>query len=86
MKTKLFLSFLLSFYFCLLSSQVPQGFNYQAIARDGSGDPIINTTLPVKIAVLSDTTATPFVIWEELHSGIKTNGFGLFTLVIGTGV
>jgi len=84
MKTKLFLSSLLSFYFCLLSSQVPQGFNYQAIARDGSGNILANLTLPVRISIQSDSTGTT-VYWEELHSSVTSNNFGLITLVVGRG-
>jgi hypothetical protein len=56
MKAKLLLSALLSFIFCLLSSQVPQGFNYQAIARDGSGIALANQALPVKIAIQTSLT------------------------------
>ena len=85
MKTKLFLSTLLSFYFCLLSSQVPQGFNYQAFAGNDSGNPLINKDLQVKISILSDTIL-PVIVWEELHSTIKTTDRGIFSLVVGSGV
>jgi uncharacterized protein (TIGR02145 family) len=84
MKAKILLTLLLSYNFCLLSSQVPQGFNYQAIARDASGNPIINTALPVTITIQSDSLGGT-IFWEELHSSVTTNGFGLFTLVIGKG-
>jgi hypothetical protein len=84
MKTKLILSALLSFYFCGLSSQVPQGFNYQAIARDVSGNPIISTSLPVTITIQSDSLGG-IIFWKELHSSVVTNGFGLFTLILGSG-
>jgi hypothetical protein len=85
MKTKLLLSSLLSFFFYLLSSQVPQGFNYQAIARDASGNPIINTVLPVRITIQSDSLGgTTF--WIEEHSSVTTNNFGLFTLILGKGI
>jgi hypothetical protein len=88
MKTKLLLSALLSFYFCLLSSQVPQGFNYQAIARDGSGNPIANATIKVMLSILSDTTGfylsgSGTYIWEEEQTNVKTNAFSLFTVVLG---
>lgn len=59
----------------------PQGFNYQAIARDGSGNAITARDLKVKIGILSDTV-TNNLIWEEEHS-VRTNGYGLFTLVVG---
>jgi hypothetical protein len=83
MKTKLFLTSLLSFIFCLLSSQIPQGINYQAVARSNAGA-IMNTALQVKASILSDTLA-PVIVWEELHSAVKTNGSGVFGIVIGTG-
>ena len=70
-----------------LTAQVPDGFNYQAVARDGSGLPLVNKTIQVKISILSDTagfhlTGTGTYIWEEQQS-TKTNSVGLFTLVIG---
>ncbi len=85
MKTKLLLSTLFTFVFYLLSSQIPQGFNYQAIARDASGNPIINTLLPVRITIQSDSLGGT-ICWIEEHSSVTTNGFGLFTLILGKGV
>jgi hypothetical protein len=86
MKTKLLFTLLLSFSFYLLSSQVPQGFNYQAVAKSGTtGAVITSATLQVKISFLSDTI-TPVIVWEELHSSVKTNLSGVFNIVIGSGV
>jgi hypothetical protein len=85
MKTKLLLSFLLSFIFYLLSSQIPQGFNYQAIARDGSGNILPNTPLQAMLYIQSLSTGGT-IFWKELHASVTTNSFGLFTLTIGTGV
>ncbi len=85
MKTKLLLTTLFTFVFYLLSSQVPQGFNYQAIARDASGNPIINTLMPVRITIQSDSLGGT-ICWIEEHSSVSTNGFGLFTLILGKGV
>lgn len=69
-------------------SQVPQGFNYQAIARDGSGNPIAGATISVRLSILTDTTGfyatgAGTYLWEETHSNVKTNAFGLFTVVLG---
>ena len=93
MKTKPSLNFyLLSFVFYLVLalrpapcalSQVPQGFNYQAIARDGSGNPI-STPIDVKIAILSSTDDAD-VIWEEEHLGVDPDDHGLFSIVVGQG-
>ena len=84
MKTKLSLTLLLSFIFCLLASQVPQGFSYQALAQTSTGAPVANSTIQVKMGILSDTL-TPVIIWEELHPTVKTNPNGVFSIVIGTG-
>lgn len=60
---------------------VPQGFNYQAIARNISGSPIANTPVKVRIGILSDTINN-VMVWQEEHT-LTTNSYGLFTLVIG---
>jgi len=70
--------------FSPLFSQVPQGFNYQAVLGDASGNPVRNTDIKVKISVLSDTII-PVIIWEELHPAVKTGGNGAFSLTLGAG-
>ena len=65
-------------------SQIPQGFNYQAVAHNSAGAPVMNATIQVKAGILSDTIA-PGIVWEELHSTVKTNAYGVFSLVIGSG-
>jgi hypothetical protein len=88
MKTKLSLTTLLFTFSFLISpclAQVPQGFNYQAIARDGSGNILPNTALQAMLYVQSLSTGGT-IFWKELHSSITTNSFGLFTLTVGTGV
>jgi hypothetical protein len=82
MKTKLSLTALLSFTFYLLSSQVPQGFTYQAVARNGN-TPIMNTTMPVRITI-QDSLGTQ-IFWQELHSSASSNNFGVINLVLGRG-
>jgi len=87
MKTKLLFVFLIILPSSLFS-QVPQGFNYQAIARDGTGNPLISKDIQVRISILSDTTGfysngSGTYIWEEQHA-VHTNNIGLFNLVIGT--
>jgi|WetSurMetagenome_2_1015567.scaffolds.fasta_scaffold00047_12 hypothetical protein len=86
MKTKLSLIILFLFTnICILFSQVPQGFNYQAIARDGSGNVLANTTLQVMIYIRSSSTGGT-LFWQELHNPVETNSLGLFNIVLGTGV
>ncbi len=63
--------------------QTPHGFNYQAVARETTGNIIANEDLIVKIGLLTDTINNIYV-WEEQHS-VKTNPAGVFNLVVGTG-
>jgi hypothetical protein len=84
MKTKLILLILVSFIFCLTEAQIPQGFNYQAVARDPvSGNSIVNTPMPVRLTIQSETADTIF--WQEEHSSVVTNDFGLINVVVGKG-
>lgn len=70
---------------CLyVMAQVPKGINYQAVINNSAGAPVANATLQVKAAILSDTIL-PVVVWEELHSSVKTDASGVLGLVIGTG-
>jgi hypothetical protein len=69
--------------FSVIAGQVPRGFNYQAIARDGSNIPI-TSTIQVRIGFQTDTLLSTY-IWEELHSTVKPNSTGVFSLVIGSG-
>jgi len=62
-------------------TQAPQGFNYQAVARDVSGNILTDAPLSVKIGILSGS-ATGTLVWEEVHLD-TTSSLGLFTLNIG---
>lgn len=84
MKAKLSLSALLSLVCCLSFSQIPQGFNYQAVARDATGQIIVSATIPVRIAIQTSQTGGT-TLWEEEHLSVTTNQFGVLNLVIGTG-
>ena len=63
------------------SQNVPQGINYQAIARDTNGNEITNQSLTVRFTLHAGTGTIDF---QETHS-VTTNQFGLFTAVIGQG-
>src|SRR5271157_2507064 len=65
-------------------AQVPQGLNYQAVARDASGALVKNQNINVRLSIISGTP-TGTVKWQETHF-LSTNNFGLFTLIIGKGV
>lgn len=64
-------------------SDPPQGFNYQAVARDASGQVLTHQDIALKITLSSkaDSLVKPYT---EIHE-VKTDGLGLFRLVIGRG-
>ena len=74
---------LTSLLFCVITfaQSVPQGINYQAVARDASGEVLSNDTLTIQFSVISDIT-TSAVSWQETHTVI-TNDYGLYTAIIG---
>lgn len=67
-----------------VSAQAPQGINYQAVARDNSGAILPNATLQVRYSIISDVPNN-IVEYQEVHSNVATNNYGLFTAVIGQG-
>ncbi len=78
---------LLTFLFVSISvcliAQAPNAFKYQAVARDGSGELIINTTVSFQISLLQ-ASPTGTVVYSETHN-LLTNDFGLVNIEIGNG-
>ena len=60
-------------------SQIPQGFNYQAIARDGDGN-LITESFWLKLEIQTLTADTIF--WIEEHT-VTPNEYGLISFVVG---
>jgi len=77
---------LTSVLFCAITfaQSVPQGINYQAVARDSNGDVLMNQALTIQFSVISDIT-TSAVSWQETHT-VSTNNYGLYTAIIGQGI
>ena len=67
-----------------LFAQVPQGFSYQAIYRDGQGNVISNQSVNVTLKII-DSIANGKELYSELHN-TQTNEFGLVVLTVGKGV
>lgn len=65
----------------IIKAQVPETINYQAVARDGSGNLITDQDLDVRIS-LHTNTGTPVNIYIEEHQ-VRTNSYGMFFLRIG---
>src|SRR5690348_12202644 len=71
------------FVFIALSAQVPQGVNYQAIARNAAGAPLPNANITVRFTIL-EGISPGIPQFQETHAA-TTNQFGLFTAKIGMG-
>ncbi|MGB0522338.1 MAG: hypothetical protein ACPGJS_05230 [Flammeovirgaceae bacterium] len=82
MKKLLTLAILFSFSLTVYG-QAPQKFNYQAVARDASGELIANQAISLQISIVSGS-ANGTIEYTETHQ-VTTNTYGLFTLEIGTG-
>lgn len=64
-------------------AQSPELINYQAVARDGSGNIMASQAVSVRIGIYSGAGGTTKV-YEETH-GTTTNAYGLINLQIGGG-
>jgi hypothetical protein len=67
----------------IIFAQVPQGISYQAIALNGSGNPVVSSNVGIRLSIINDTAAGA-AVYSETHTKM-TNAQGLFHLVIGQG-
>src|SRR4051812_12848389 len=79
MKAKLLLIF--SLYLGTTFAQAPHLINYQGIARDQNGAPILSQTISIRFELIQGTISSPTVFSETQN--IVTNSLGLFTTQIG---
>jgi hypothetical protein len=80
MKHKL-LTALSAILFSFTIAQVPQGINYQAIARNASGNLLSNHQVTVRLTIHANTP-TGAIAYSQVDTA-STNQYGLFTIVIG---
>jgi hypothetical protein len=67
-----------------LFAQAPQQIKYQGVARDAAGAVIANGTLTTVQFEIHDVAPAGTVIYTEVHTGVSTNQFGLFSVNIGS--
>ena len=85
MKQKLLLLSCLIFLFtAAVQAQVPQMINFEGVARDASGNPIVNVTIGLRFTI-QDGINPGNAEYVETDSA-RVNGFGLFYTYIGGGV
>jgi hypothetical protein len=84
MKKLRLIIFVAGLSFCMLAiGQVPQMIDYQGMARDGSGNPIANSVISLRLSVWQGPLPGTLV-YSEKHTPM-TNAYGLFHLMIGDG-
>jgi hypothetical protein len=66
-----------------VSAQAPQMFNYQGVARDAGGDPLISQAIGIRASILQGSS-TGISVYVDEHA-VTTNAFGVFSLAIGNG-
>jgi hypothetical protein len=75
---------LLSFFTHLtVFGQAPNLINYQGVARDNSGNELVNQSISLQLSILEDNS-NGTVVYSETHF-TTTNDFGLFNTHIGNG-
>lgn len=62
--------------------QTPQTFNYQAVLRDGAGNPMDNATVGVQLVILHGS-ADGTAVYDETHN-VTTTELGMVTLELGS--
>lgn len=65
------------------NAQAPQAINYQGIARNGAGQPLLNQPIGLRLSIL-DGSSSGAAVYVESHQAITSNS-GLFNVSIGAG-
>ena len=79
---------LTSVLFCAITfaQSVPQGINYQAVARDTLGNEITNQSLNIRFTIQKQIFIGSYLNQYQENHSVTTNDFGLFSVVIGQGI
>lgn len=78
----LLLSFLVLFFTQICLAQVPGLINYQAVARNASGQALANQSIKVRISLYSSDASGVITFYNETRQ-VTTNALGLFNVQIG---
>lgn len=73
---------LAGFSLVTLGQSAPEKINYQAVARDDNGNVMSQATIDVYFTIMDSNSNS---VYEEEHTGVTTNDYGLFSVAIGNG-
>lgn len=79
----IFISFTLTMLLMCIqaAAQVPNGINFQATARDASGNAVPNTTVQVRLSII-DSASGGTIVYQEQRV-VNTSSNGTFSFVLG---
>ncbi|MBK7712960.1 MAG: hypothetical protein IPJ37_20015 [Bacteroidales bacterium] len=80
---KVLFSLLFTFGCLSLNAQAPEGFGYNAVVRNTSGDPVADQAVSFFFSIIRGSAAGS-VVYSEKHN-VTTDNFGFVSLVIGNG-
>lgn len=81
---KKFTTLIIILNFCIsLFAQPPEGFNYQAVVRDASGNIFVNQPVDFRLSI-HENSISGNIIYQETQS-VTTDDFGSVSLVVGEG-
>ncbi len=66
----------------VVQAQPPQAFNYQGLARDGSGAPLTNRAISLRLSVLQGSLGS--IVYQETQN-MTTSKLGVFSVEVGNG-
>jgi hypothetical protein len=81
MKKLLFTLSVLSLFAITAKAQAPAFFNYQGVARNATGNALVNKTIRLRLSI-HDGGAIGTVVYAETRL-VTTNAFGLFNVQVG---
>ncbi|MHC1703655.1 MAG: hypothetical protein AB9846_07075 [Tenuifilaceae bacterium] len=76
------MSLILAFVAIQAFSQIPQGFSYQAVIRNATGQPLVSQSVKIQITLTDE--AGSITHYQETHT-ITTSPLGLVNLTVGGG-
>lgn len=79
---KYLITFIVSFFCVTLFAQVPEGINFQGIARDKDGKILKNTEIMLQLTIIDSTKNAKKTEYQEYRYA-KTNDYGSMSFKVG---
>ena len=67
----------------IFAQSVPQGFNFQAVARDDAGNIVANQVIGIRISLVPNSNPNNIIYRESQFP--SSSDLGVFSIVVGQG-